>query len=181
MRSKLDNPRSQQALNTSFDQIMMTQTEKFINARKTISTYLSLSFFFQYLSLKCSGKRETYSFQPALTTDGSGRRWISGKNTLLVQYYQEGFKQLRSQELLIEESLPRRVLQASERIPENHSLPGSELPPSGSVFLKALPRHTSRLHLERDGRRGGSEPVVQSSASQPCPRTSPTCPPVSYV
>ena len=46
MRSKLDNPRSQQALNTSFDQIMMTYTEKFINARKTISTYLSLSFFF---------------------------------------------------------------------------------------------------------------------------------------
>ena len=57
-------------------------------------------------------KRKTYSFQPVLTIDGSVRRWISGKNTLLIQYYQEGFKELRSQELLIEEHLPRRVLQA---------------------------------------------------------------------
>lgn len=86
-------------------------------------------------------KRKTYSFQPVLTTDGSVRRWISGKNTLLIQYYQEGFKELRSQELLIEERLPRRVLQAKWESPWKSVCAWlCELSLSASVFPKVLPR-----------------------------------------
>ena len=151
-----------------------------------ISLSLSLSFFFLVLISEVFGKRETYWFQPVLTAGGSDRRWISGKNTLLVQQYQEGFKELRSQELihkaLIEESLPRRVLQASERIPENHSVPGSVSCPSQVLSSRKLSRgSTSLLDLERDGHRGGSEPAVQSLASQPCPGTSPTASPMCNV